>query len=125
METEDQGTIAALLEANELLGEDNARLRNSCAVLRNVNRSLRETLRVLKSQNETAAANDEAFKNFCAEPVAMTVDYKTIAESMKDGETRQFVKEFINDESVQKQFAEKGLAINKDAINKFFGEGTV
>jgi hypothetical protein len=69
MATENESVIASLMEANELLGEDNARLRNSNNVLRTVNRSLRESLRVLRTANETALANDEAFKNFCAEPV--------------------------------------------------------
>jgi len=70
---EDEQTIAALMEANELLGEDNARLRNTNNVLRTVNKTLRETLTVLRKANETAIANDEAFKNFCAEPVLTSI----------------------------------------------------
>ena len=51
-------TIAALLEANELLGEDNARYRRSNSLLRRIN----SELRALKN---IQAANDEEFKSAC------------------------------------------------------------
>lgn len=62
---EDEQTIAALLEANDLLGEDNSRLRNSNTVLRNVLRKLRETIAIQKKQIEQSTFNDETFKSFC------------------------------------------------------------
>lgn len=65
MATEEQDTIAALMEANDLLGEDNARLRNSNNVLRNVLRKLRETIAIQKKQIEQSTFNDETFKSFC------------------------------------------------------------
>lgn len=73
--TEDQQTIAALMEANEYLGEENSRLRNSNSILRKVVRSLRDTVSILRTANETAVANDEAFKSFCAEPI-VTEDFE-------------------------------------------------
>jgi hypothetical protein len=50
--------IAALEESNELLSEENARLRNTNRVLRAVNSGLRSKL-------EIAQKNDEEFQSLC------------------------------------------------------------
>ena len=51
-------TIAALMESNELLGEDNARYRRSNALLRRINSDLRRLKNI-------QAENDEEFKSMC------------------------------------------------------------
>ena len=57
-------TIAALLEANELLGEDNARHRRSNALLRRINSDLRRLKNI-------QAENDEAFKSMCQDSIEL------------------------------------------------------
>lgn len=53
--------VAGLEESNELLQEENSRLRNSNRILRTINSQLRKQLMI---QHE----NDEQFKAFCSEP---------------------------------------------------------
>jgi hypothetical protein len=61
-ESKDQ-LIASLQEANEMLGEDNARYRRSNALLRRINSDLR---RMQAIQHE----NDEAFKAMCQNDIS-------------------------------------------------------
>lgn len=75
MEQDKDFLIAALTESNDLLQEDNARLRNTARVLRSVNSALR-------GQLKNAHANDEEFRNYehgeMNGYIAVEVDYLDI-----------------------------------------------
>lgn len=60
----------SLLEAIELLQEDNSRYRRSNVLLRKINSQLRHLL-------NRAHENDENFKSFCSEPTEYVLDIET------------------------------------------------
>ena len=60
-------TISALLEANELLREDNARYRRSNALLRRINSELRRLKNI-------QVANDESFRAMCQSDIVIDAD---------------------------------------------------
>lgn len=65
MEQDKDQVIAALVESNEILGEENGRLRNNNRVLRTVVSALRDTVTKLRESVAIAQQNDEIFKSFC------------------------------------------------------------
>ena len=64
-------TIAALLEANELLGEENSRYRRSNALLRRINSDLRRLKNI-------QAANDDEFKSMCQGDIEVPLTLTTL-----------------------------------------------
>ncbi len=64
--SEETYTIESLIEANNMLQEEVARLRNSNRILRTVHRALRATLESQRAQVVLASFNDDTFRRFCA-----------------------------------------------------------
>lgn len=57
--------VASLMESNDCLREEIARLRNQNRILRRVHSAMRSALTSLRAQVALAQENDELFKKFC------------------------------------------------------------
>lgn len=62
---EEKYEIESLLEANKILSEEAATLRNSNRILRKVNSALRQANDSLRRTHDLQVQNDEMFKRFC------------------------------------------------------------
>jgi hypothetical protein len=64
--SEETYTIESLIESNNILQGEVARLRNGNRILRVVHKALRATLESQRAQIELSQFNDDTFKRFCA-----------------------------------------------------------